>query len=921
MPYRSLGWIIAGAWLGAWPVAARADYLSSAMQALKTGDVRAAQIDLRNAVRNDPQDAGAHYWLARVDLELGDPVAAERETVAARERGYDRHKAVPLLAQAMLAQDRFQDLLDRLRPDGKDPALDADILVARGYAQIALKRPEEAGQSFAQAQREAPDAVQPLLADARLAIARADLANAQAKIDRALAAQPKSAEALLAKAQVLRLRNDAPGAMAVLDELIAGQPGVMQARLDRASLELATGKTAAAHADIGAVLNSTPGNVQAIYLTAVMDAAQRDYRAADLSLERISGFLGRIPRAYYLLAVVKEQLGQYAQAEDAARRYLGRSPDDLAAYKVLARIEFTRRRPDQVIAVLAKVAQSGKADAEAYDLLGRAYAATGQNQEAVDAFQKAETMAPDDVGVQTRLASARMGLGETDTAMGDLEHTLELAPKQPAVSEALFFAALGTGDRRKVSEALAKIRAAQGETDVVGNLEGLAKLARIDLPGARASFEAVIARHPDFVPAHVNLARTLSMLGQQAAAERELQAVLARQPASSPALTMLVAQYIQENRLPDAAAVLERAHRADPASTSLTVRLGEVYIRSGAPQKALDLAQAAKGANAGAPAILSLQGAAQLALGQKKAARETYEDILKQDPDVVGARRQLVALLVEAGEFESARSTLSDGIAADPKDYQLYLDYALVDLKSTGLEAALATAERLRSQNQDFAPLRALRGDVYMAANRPGDAAAAFQKAFDEAPSILLLSRLSGALLRSGQQARATDALQAWLDRNPTDMTALEQLSEIQIATSQLDAARKSLAAILAQKPHDPVVLNNLAWVCQQKGEAAQAQDLARQAYVLSPGPQTADTLGWILVSSGDPKDGLALLRQASIVGPSDPRILYHYAVALKDQGEKDEARKQLQLVVASQARFREKAEARKLLDDLSRGP
>ena len=65
----------------------------------------------------------------------------------------------------------------------------------------------------------APNAVEPLLADARLAVARADLNGAQQKIDRAIAAQPKSSEALLAKAQLLRLKNDVPGAIAVLDEL------------------------------------------------------------------------------------------------------------------------------------------------------------------------------------------------------------------------------------------------------------------------------------------------------------------------------------------------------------------------------------------------------------------------------------------------------------------------------------------------------------------------------------------------------------------------------------------------------------------------------------------------------------------------------------------------------------------------------
>src|SRR3984885_13177112 len=581
MRYRSLGWIMMGAWLGAYPISAHAaDYLDSAKASLKKGDLKAAQIDLRNAVRNDPQNAEAHYWLGRVSFELGDPAASEREATAARDRGFDPHQTVPLLAQALLAESKFDDLLNTLKPEGKDPLLDASILVARGYAQISLKRPEEAQNSFAEAEQTAPNAVEPLLADARLAVARADLADAQAKIDRAIAAQPKSAEALLAKSQLLRLKNDVPGAIAVLDALITDQPSIMQAHLDRASLELSSGKNDAARADIDLVLKGTPGNVQAIYLQAVMEAQARNYKAADADLERISAYVGRIQRAYYLQAVVKEQLGQLEQAEQAARKYLGRAPNDLSAYKVLARIQFAKHRPDQVIETLGKVAESGKGDAEGYDLLGRAYAATGRGADAIQSFQKAETMAPNDVGVQTRLASVRMGMGDVDTAMGDLEHTLELAPKLPAVGEALFFAALATGDTAKAGDALAKVRAAQGQTEVVGNLEGLFKLAQIDFPGAKAIFADLVEKYPDFMPAKTNLARVDIMLDDRPAAEQILTGVLAKQPTAEPALTMVVSGYVQTNRLAEAVSVLERAHSAGPDQVRITVTLGDVYIRS-----------------------------------------------------------------------------------------------------------------------------------------------------------------------------------------------------------------------------------------------------------------------------------------------------------------------------------------------------
>ncbi len=920
MRFRSAGWIMMATWIGAFPIAAHADYLSAAKLSLKKGDLRAAQIDLRNAVRGDPQNAEAHYWLGRVAFELGNPVAAEREAIAARDRGFDAHQTIPLLSQALLAQNKFDEILNQMKPEGKDPLLDAGILVARGYAQVGLKRPEDARKSFAEAERVSPNSVEPLLADARLAAARGDLTGAQVKVERAIAAQPKSAEALLAKAQLLRLMGDAPGAIAVLDGLITDQPSVMQARLDRANLELSAGNNDAAKVDINAVLKGTPGNVQAIYLQAVMEAQSHNYKAADASLDRIAAYIGRIQRAYYLQAVVKEQLGQFEQAEDAAHKYLARVPDDLAAYKVLARIQFAKRRPDHVIDTLDKIAASVKADAETFDLLGRAYAATGRGAEAIESFQKAETMAPNDVGVQTRLASVRMGMGDPEGAIGDLEHTLQLAPKLPEVSEALFFAALATGDTNKAQAALAKIQAAQGRTEVVANLEGLFKLARIDFAGARAAFAEVAERYPDFVPGRINLARVDLMLSDRAAADEILKDVLAKQPAAEPALTMMVSGYLQRNDLIDATEILERAHRAEPGRTRLTVSLGETYIRAGNAQKALELAAEEKGPAGASINILRLRAAAYLALGQKKAARDTYTEILKEDANVVTARRQLVALLVDAGDIESARTILTAGIAANPRDYQLYQDYAMVDLRSTGIDAALATADRLQSQDRDFASIRALKGDIYLASNRPADAVAAYTEANNSSPSSLLTTRLAGALLRAGRASDARDMLQNWLGKHSDDLVATEQLSEINIAISDWAEAAKYLELLLKQKPHNVIALNNLAWVYQQQGKDAQAQALARQAYVLAPNPQTADTLGWILTTSGNPTSGATLLRQANGNAGGDPRILYHYAVALNETGEKAAAKKALETIVASQADFQEKELARKLLSDLSKG-
>ena len=168
---------------------------------------------------------------------------------------------------------------------------------------------------------------------------------------------------------------------------------------------------------------------------------------------------------------------------------------------------------------------------------------------------------------------------------------------------------------------------------------------------------------------------------------------------------------------------------------------------------------------------------------------------------------------------------------------------------------------------------------------------------------------------RGAAQATLAD----WLGKHPNDLVAMEQAAELDIASGNYDAAATHLQGILAEKPHDPIALNNLAWVYQQQHDP-RAMDLARQAYVLSPGPQTADTLGWILTTAGKADTGILLLRQASAQAANDPRVQYHFAVALKDTGDKADAIKLLTAVVAVKADFTEKTQAQQLLDELNKG-
>ncbi len=905
--------------LGLTPFAAHAaDYLANARQALQKGDLKTAQIELRNAVRSDPQNAGARFMLAQVQLQLGDATAAEQQAREAEARGYDKLQTTPLIADALLRENRPADLLRQFQLSGTDPKLDAEIAFARGAAQLALGQADDASQSFANAERLNPANVQPWIAGTRLALARGDIKTAQDQLDHALSADGKSVEARVLKAQLMAMNHDTAGALALLGTVVTDSPPAIPARLMRANLLISAGKFKEAQADDDAVLAVLPKDVEGLYLKAVLQHEAGNDKEADASLMGLASLFDRMPRGYYLEAIVKEKLGQFDLADDAARKYLAHVPGDLNGGKLLARLQFERNRPDLAIDALSRFAANGTADAQADVILARAYAATGQPEAAVAALRKAEAKTPDDVGIRTFMASLLLQLNQPDQAVAELEHAFTLAPKQPAVAEALFSASLRTGDNAKAAAALTKIQAAQGDTPLVQNLDGLLKISRFDLPGARTEFENILQKDPDFVTAKVNLARVLAMQGDSAGSEKMLTAILEKTPASEPTLTMLTDMLASSNRMDDALAVVERAHAATPKDIRLTESLGDLYIRAGKAQKALDLA-AASGSNGTVdPALLGLQAAAQIALKQNDQARATLTRIVADQPRNLAARRQLVALLVDAGDFEGARNTIKAGMAALPNNYQLYLDYALIDLKNGGISAALSTADALYSQNQTFAPALMLKGDLYMADKQPEQAAKAYEAVAATQPSAMVAVRTAGAWAQAKKPAEAENVLKDWFAKHPDDVAVAALLSSLQINADEYAAAKVTLQAVLAKQPNDAAALNNLAWVDQKLG-APDAKAIAQQAYALGPSPATADTLGWILTTGGDPATGAILLRQAS-AGTSDPRIQYHFAVALKDTGQKDEAVKLLRQVVANQAQFSEKSDAQHLLNEISKG-
>ncbi|MDO9498831.1 XrtA/PEP-CTERM system TPR-repeat protein PrsT [Falsiroseomonas sp.] len=891
------------------------------------GELRAAQIEWRNAVRASPEDGAIRIGLAEASLRLGDFDTATRETRTALERGHDPEGSTTgLLLRIYMAQGRARELLADF-PQTETPApVAGQIAAARAMAHLLLRDLPAARDAVATAERLAPNAAQPGLAAAALALTEGDQRAAEARLDQVLAAHPQMDEAWLRKGSLQLERGDRTGAIESFGRVVSRTPTDVPARLRRAEALLRDDRPAEAAQDLDAALAITPNNVTAIYLRAMQFGSQRDWQQADAALQRISSQLGNFPDGFLLLALAKNGLGQQAQAEDAARRHVARRPDDARGARLLAGMAMNAGRHAEAAQVLTRATQNRPRDAALYEALGRAQSAAGRPDLAAQALEEAARIAPEDAALLTRLGIARMAAGDPRGAQGAVQRSLELGPAQPGAREMLAAAALARGDLEAAAAELAQLDAAGRQGEMGGALDGTLRLLRLDAAGARRAFQGVVERHPASVPGRLGLARVMMLQDEGMAAVPLLGAVLREQPANGEAAARLAALAQGEtgearSEVAEAAqAALAAAQQAHPANAQLALNHAGLLLRRGNAAAALAVLDTQPLRNQRGTGLPLARAELHAALEQFDAAESAAREAMAEDPSSVPARRRLASLLVRKNDTRNAEVLLRQGLREAPADEGL--QQALLGVLregAGGMAAATAEADRLARAPNAPPTARALPGDLLMSQQRHAEAAEAYAAAQARAPASLLVQRQAAALLAAGRAPDASAVLEAWVAANPDDLAALNTLTQFDLMARRFPQAETRLRRVVAAAPENAIALNNLAWVLGEQGEAhlAEARGFAERAYYLAPSPNIADTLGWILARSGEPQLAVTLLRQAVRAGQG-PSAGYHLAYALHQAGDGAGARRALEPVLASTTDFAERQAAERLRITLS---
>ena len=113
------------------------EYIERAKQAQDKGDLRTSVIDLKNALRRNPDNTEGRWMLGKIYLDVGNGAAAEKELAKAKELGIAPAAVEVQLGQALLMQGLYDRVIKEITPvEGLSVRDQALIHALRGEAYL-----------------------------------------------------------------------------------------------------------------------------------------------------------------------------------------------------------------------------------------------------------------------------------------------------------------------------------------------------------------------------------------------------------------------------------------------------------------------------------------------------------------------------------------------------------------------------------------------------------------------------------------------------------------------------------------------------------------------------------------------------------------------------------------------------------------
>lgn len=876
------------------------EYVEQAKLHQDAGELSKAEIELKNALRVNPESSEARRLLGMLYLTIGNGAGAEKELRRAAElKVAYQAVALPIL-QAIYQQHDYKRLLEQVKiPDGLDRNSQAEWYVTRGRALLEMGRLQEARQEIQLAYRVAPDSIHSQLGRAMDAAYTGNYTSALSYTDTALAKDGNFADALVLKGVILQAQGDFRGAESFFTRAIEARKSNYYDIYKRARVRLELLNIDGAEKDIQVLASRVPKSVEVSFLRGLVALIKKNYDVAEAEFRNAVNIRPSVDEIQYYLAITLGYRNQPQQARAMLEALVTRNPDNYLYASKLVRIYIQDNNLSDARNLLDRFRDSRSTDVEFWMVYNELLLRTGLYQDALTVSWKLLELDKQSVRSRMLNGSALMGLERYDGAIDKFNEILQAEPEN---GDAYFLKIRSQIAAEKYSDALETA----GQWVKLQPLDvrawfalAQANVKMDDYINARKAYEHVLAIQNDNSEAVKGLAELDRAARSPIDALDRFAQLWKASPGNVDAALVLAMNEFRHGNDEVAKTKLMQAIEKNDEDIRPRLMLGRFYLESGKIGQALSLLRPVENKFGNDPGWLALMVECLIADGNANSAKDLLDRLQKtegEDAKVLYWRSQIYLL---NNQPDLVLSGLEKGCHISPDDLRICVAllrrYVLLD--------EVAKAESLLNQLVLRFPgnveIQSQQGWLKLKQKKYTEAYSLLQSAYQRLPTIDVAILFARASVGIKNADAAIVVLQNELNKSPNHLGLVRELSELYLMTARQNEAIALMKSSIGAGGRDPVILNNLAWIMRinNPGDALKYAEMAEQQVPDSGGIK--DTLGQILMQQGQVDRGVRVLSEAVRLSKNDVAIRLHYAEALFNNNMALQAKNELNAIEA----------------------
>jgi len=858
------------------------EHLNAANQAIEHQDYDTAVIELKNAVRIEPNNAHSRFLLGETYLKLRQYAPAEKELERALELGYEVNAVIPLLSNVYhrqgenkrlfeltaeakglkpreLAQLKFNQLQTHVNLGNKAKAKALiselkEIINGAEYSQLALVYDLILDQQLEGALLQLKNiiATYPFQREALKLQANLYLSNNQPLLaaetyQNYVTAYPEEIEIKLVLARMYSELNLDNKAEPLVDELLKGYPDFPLLIQLKASAQLKQKNFQNALTLADKALSLNPEDSASRLIAGVGAYFTQDYKTSQYHLALIAGLLKPQHPALRLLADSQLKLGMSLQANETVQRFEAISEQDVSILSGvgLELIHLGERAKAQAILTKSQHDQQLTSPVTLANLAALKFSL-------------------DDASGILDLEKALKNTKTGESPLSEKELELHLA-------HALF----STKQYDKAFDLATKWQQREGLED---KLKGLVIAAKIHIKQgdnelAKQTYEKALSLKPNDRAIQLELIKLSPLDNPESiqVALNKVRALLEQHPTYLPAILQhyLLSRTIQKPE--QVTAHLEKliekyqAENDHVAVTNLRIVLGKIWFLEGKPADSIKILELVKETdNTKAKHYWSQLAQAYVQTKQFDDAKKLYQQWYEQEPNQTRAILGMIKVYSVQGQVDKALS-LSDRYLKElggknPEIQLLKLHLLAKTQQYNKLDEEL---KKLPEHIHALTFVQGLTGQVLLAQQAPQQAEPKLRLAYQATPSPTHVSLLLSAIYQNRGEQEALEFLKSHVEQYPTDQTSTLRYAQL-LSDKHPDQAKIYYKKIIEHNKNHFIAHNNLANLLLKNNNLELAYIHAAEANALKPNEgQILHTMGRIELQLGRHKDALAHISAA----------------------------------------------------------